>query len=391
MQINKNPDNELIAAYMMGNFDLFSHLIDEGENVNCLDTENNSLISVVIQNPKKLKNNKKFFNKLISNGVSLEQIGWEQGLLTMCAIHQKDTYYAKKLLKCNMNINSIGVCRIDSGVRDEILCIPFGPPLLDSVISGNLEHFDFFIENNPDLNIIDSQGNPILNYLFIRCHGVPSQKGREYIFEKLLDNKININHRDENGDDILGCLTNCDYGDAYDNLVKILLKKAKNINIDTLNKFGKTPLINSISALNELTETTKILIRNKANLDIFDISGKNALMKCLKHDNFKSFEFLVKKGANLLSINKNGDTVIHYIANETNKFFCDEHHKKYYNIILSKHPELMFQKNNSGLSPLDILKQKDLYKNDRKKFLDPFIKKIKTNGKIKPKDLSRGV
>ena len=104
--IQINQSKPLINAYEKGDIVKFNKLILKKENINCLNNQGESLIGMVIKNKNKLKNNKKFFDTLISNNVNLNPIENEPGLLSISIHYQDDIYYTKELLKNKINVNS---------------------------------------------------------------------------------------------------------------------------------------------------------------------------------------------------------------------------------------------------------------------------------------------
>ena len=382
VKINTNPDNELLNSYLRGDFNLFSVLVDEGQNINCLDEENNSLISIIIRNPDRKKDNKKFFNKLISAGVSLKQIGWEDDLLTTCVKYQNDLYYAKKLLKNEINIDATGITRekydedeyydapgySHCDMFENFLTFRHGPPIFEALKSKKIEYFDLFLKNKADVQILDHHGDSILHFLIKECYARYSHKNFEKIFKTLLDYNIDHNLRDESGCDVLNIMSKY----KMYHLFPAFFKKIKNIDVNTCDNHGRTPLIYSISSDDDLAMVTKSLIRKNANLDTFTLDGDNALTRSIKSNNFPTLKFLIENGANTMLVNMNGDTIMHTIAEYDNHIY-DETFNKYYNIILKNNPELLLQKNNLGVSPLDILEKRKMIFDSKKEFINKFL------------------
>ena len=378
-KINNNYVNPLFSSYMQNDFVSFSKHVKSGVNINCINEENYSLISLIIKNSLEIKDNKKFFDLLISSGVNLKQIGWEKDLLTTCVIHQKDTYYAKELLKNNININSSGVSGSYEGYADEeyeegwmfaedgVIKVKYGPPIFEALKEGNIEYFELFLKNKASLDVLDSYGGPILHFLINgSCDDIYDNATEKKIFETLLDHDVDIYNRDETGSDIIKLLI----GWQKKELFKSLFEKRKNINVNTRDKMGRTPLINSVSYGSGLLYT-KTLIKHGANLDLYDVENINALIMSISCEDMKLFKLLVKSGANVSSSDKLGNNVLHFIANLNSH----PHSKECCEIILNKNPNLLTEKNNAGKSALDIFKSSGIYKDGNQKFFDKFIKK----------------
>ena len=373
VKINRNSDNQLIDSYMRGDFNLFSQLIKDGENVNCLNHENNSLISLVVENSNKLKNNKKFFDLLISNGVSLKQIGWEKDLLSICVIHQNDLYYAKKLLKNKIDINAKGVCRKYNYNTDGYLSVRFGPPIFDSIRMGKQKYFNLFLENNADVGVIDNYGNTALHILINKSNGKYFEWDEKEIFEILLTRGADPNIRSNDDMDTLNSII----FNEKNHLFPILFRKSKDININSRDCVSRTPLMNSI--ISDMPKLTKRLIKKQANLDTYDFYENNALVYCIRSQKFDLFKLIIENGANIKSINRLGNNILHHIA-DLERFLLDDdsNNNEFSEVILNKHPELLMQKNIAQKTPLDMFKKHESYETRNKDFLKKFKNKIKS-------------
>ena len=383
-KIDTNPQNELLDCYMRGDYGLFSVLVDEGVNLNCLNESNFSLISIVIENPNNLKNNKKFFNKLISAGVSLEQVGWEEDLLTVCVKYQKDLYYAKKLIKNKININAIGASREYYNEYEEydeydepyecrgVVNFSYGPPIFEALKHKKIDYFDLFLKNKADVSMVNSIGDSILIFFINNCIDKYSNRNFNKIFRTLLDYKIDHNIRDDDGADVLNLMSA--YG--LDDLIRVYFKKIKNIDVNSRDNEGNTNLIQSISSDNYLSLCTKLLVENNANLDTYSLWGTNALIRCVRFGNTHTLRYLINNGINLTSIDEFGNNIIHYIAGRDD-YWDGTKYDKYYRIILTKQPELLLQENDSGITPIDMMKENDIYYGEKRKLINKFKKKAR--------------
>ena len=390
IKINKNPNNKLLSSYLRGDFAAFSQHIEDGENINCLNHERHSLISTVIRNSYNIENNKEFFDLLISKGVSLKQIGWEGDLLTVCVLYQNDIYYGKKLLENKIDKNSLGIVCYPEKEYGGCLKLQFGPPIFEAIKCMRMDYVKLLLENNVDMEMIDHQGKSILHsFVDANIHGEYKEDNKKVFAQKmlgvLLDNDADVTCRDDRGCDIVNLIALYDKG----HLLEVLFKKGKNINIDSRDEGGTTALMKSLLRSDEVSKSTKLLIKNKANLNIYNLQGKNALMRCVDFSNVKSFEYLIKSGADVLLVNKNKDTILHYICERAGSV-CDirepweashvyDNREKYCDAILRKHPELLTQKNSEGLTPIDVLKQSERYASGDECFLNKYKVKTKDN------------
>ena len=385
IKINKTPNNPLINAYMNGDIESFSKLIEEGENVNCLNEDNRSLISIVVKNSKKLKNNKDFFDKLISSGVALNRIGTGMDLLSTAVFNQNDIYYAKIMLKNNIEIDSFGRFYTKNFMGyDEIGT--YGPPIFEALEEGKLEYFNLFLKNNANVNCLDCTGNSILHHLVNNCCYNFTKKEMVRIFNILLEAGADHESRNSNGRQILHSIVK-----EHDNyLLTNLFKKVKDIDIDAKDNRGNTALM--LSSDFDNIEAMKFLIKKGANLDICNLDGFDVLSSCFYMHKIEAFKLMIDSGADVFSKYKNstGDSILHTIVFTDIASLQDNGHdfklKKYYTAVLSKHPELLRKKNNSMLSPIEILKKRGYLTKEKEKFLNKFESKIKS-----PKNKSMGV
>ena len=364
IEINKSPNNELINSYKNGDIDAFCQLIKDGENVNCLDRNGHSLISLVIENDSNLKINKKFFKALIDAGVSMEQIGLEQGLLTLSVSCQDDIYYAKTLLDNKININSTGVSHAWHDKANSHQVIKYGPPIFDSLMQGSMEHFNLFLGYNPDLEICDPTFSTLLNFYISGCLDNFSKEENIQILSTLIEKCEDINESDYSGNTPLMHMVFSN----DKNLYNILLKKIKKEDIDIKDEYGDTALMIAIKISNYAG--SEILIKNGANVNTYNLSNENPLTIAVSRDSVKIFKLLLENGANLLSVDKNGNNIMHFLIDGCKEYdtFIDgkesyETYKKYYKIILKEHPELLSMKNKKGQTPSDMIKDKEYFNN----------------------------
>ena len=399
MKINRQNNNPLIEAYQNADIKKFRELISNGENVNCLDEFKRSLISIVVTNCEKLKNNKDFFHALLDADVMLERIGVEKGLLTICIEEHSNTYYAKELLKNNINVNSMGkipyigmientmdYTEIEQQENEYTNYESYGPPVFDALLQNKMKFFDLMLEYNADVNVCDTHGLNILDLLLNVC----DLKRKEMIeaFERLLDYGVDIDVRNIDGSQIIHHIIN---NEKY-YLLDVLFEKSKDIDINSRDNKGITALM--YATANSNLKSMEFLIEKGANMDIYALDGENALSISINYLNdVRNFELLVKKGANLVLRDEKflGHSILHKIAAIDCQFPqnpTDEYRKKirktintYYKLVLEKHPELLDQKNNLGKTPVDILKRKKSYTHKKKKFLDGFQIKNKSKSK----------
>ena len=378
----KIPCSDLINSYYEGDIVKFRKLIAENENINCVNEYNKSLISVIVKDPFNWNNNKEFFDELISAGVSLAPIGWEAGLLSLATEHS-DTYYAKKLLENNVNVNSVGVYYRTSDYAPNItIDLPYGPPIFDALSLASIEYLNLYLDNNADVEVLDYFGRSAIHFIINHEHGAYEDKELlKEMFIALLDKGADVEYGNCDGSNVLNLII----FNKHNFLLNILFEKRNDLNINRKDGDGNTPLLNSLIYKNN--DAAKFLINQGANLDLYDTSGDNALIKCIINDDMDLFNLLLDNNASLTTTSNfsKGGNIMHFVTSNDNSEIND--YEKFYEIILKKHPELMLMKNNLGKTPIDILKSNKNYK-ERMEIFNKFNAKSIKNNKLNDKTSS---
>ena len=335
IKVDKSGNSELIKFYRAGNIEKFHESIKSGANINCLNRDGFSLISMILINSSKIDNNKKFFDLLMSNDVHLKPLGRESGVLSLAIRAQKDVYYVKKILEKNSNVDHVGV----SGHLSE----PYGPPIFDAISKGNCEIIELLLEYNASLDICDSYGEPVLNHLFKE-----NLKIAPKILKKMINYGANPNFKNFNGENALHYLSR--HG-VNKKLFEIICDKITNL--DEHDIWGDTPLMSSVISLN--ISALKILINKGANLNSLNGNGHSPLVLSVLYDCKDSFNCLVENKADFFCVDKNKNNILHHIVMRQcyKKEYCEQ--------ILKNNTELLNMKNKEGKTPLDLIKKDNLY------------------------------
>ena len=340
--IDQHANNQLIEAYKSRDIDKFCELIESGANVNCLNEDKKSLISIIITEDY-YNDSVKFFDKLIESNVYLGQIGIEKGLLSLSA-ELSDSYYLNKLLKTkNININSLGVYGTERK--------RYGPVIYEMMRKGEKKNVDLILQNNIDLGVSNEWGTPLLNFLITSCLKSFNSKEMKSLFKNLIDQGYDVNSRSINGMQILHCLVIYD----QNNLLEYLLNMNLNIDLNSRDKIGNTALL--YAAELGCNKSAKILIEKKANLNIINTDGESALLVSARYDNNKIFEMLMNSSSDLTIGNKNKNNVLHLMASNYSSRDNMRKFNKYFKIILKKHPSMLYDKNINGATPLNIIEE----------------------------------
>ena len=342
---NQNEINPLIESYEKGDFNLFCQHIENGENIDCISNPSGeSLICRVLRNNKNIKNYKEFFDKLISSGAIIKKNDKHYDALTLSIEYQNDPYYMEKLLKAGADIDFYGMYFFG----DENY-IEYDPPIFTTLRTTSIKKLELLLKYNPDVKISDRQGDPLLNCLM-----------------SFYDDSLNYDNYITKASSILvkaGAVID-ETGSDGSRPIHIWAKYSKNIEI--LNLFinnnvdinsrdieGNTPLLISLSAKNKTT--TKILIDKKANLNTQNFSGQTASMISIVQEDFQTLKRLLRSNCNVLLSDDEGKNIAHYLAEYIGENY-DRKIMKLFLKLLKDNPGLSIE-NNDGQTPTNILEE----------------------------------
>ena len=350
---NKNNleimENPLFHAYRNEMYNQFCKLLNDGKNINCINKEGETLISEIIKNEGNITNNKKYFNKLLSCGVSLERHGVGYDVVNLSIIKQDDIYYMKKLLENGACVNSFGM-HINYDRRHPY----YGPPIFESFWREDLRKINLLLKHNPQLNLSNCTATPILNYLFKYGTSSMGIHNTKKIIPILIEKGATVDERDYSGKEPIHYWAESQiYKNSFmDKILNLLLKN--NANINSRNERGNTPVM--LSAKIGRVSSVLSLISHGANLDIQNAKGKTAAMMIDPKNSYKILEILENNNANFSLCDKLKKNVTHYIAKKITGKKSIKNHKKYIEFI-KRHEKLAMQKNLDGETAMDIIKR----------------------------------
>ena len=336
---NNNKTQEelpLIHAYFAENINLFEKLIKEGENVNCLSIEGDSLISIVVGNPTIMdkSKNKKFFDLLLSNDVHLGCIGGELSPFKISIGYRHDPYFMEKIIERQYDVNC-GGGRVNEQdmLKDR--------PIFTCILKRDIEKTNSILCLNPHLQALNTDGETILNYLI-------KTKNYSYIkavIQSFIANGANPNQKNIEGEDSFH--TAATFLQDED-LIDILINKKTNLEQTDSNGF--TPLMCSIISNNPCC--TKILIKKGSLVNTQNIEGKTALMLSVVTKSNDIFDHLLKSNADFHIQDNDGNNVAHYIVNLDQPSNVFE-----FSSFIKKQKDLFLIKNNKGDTALSIFQK----------------------------------
>ena len=328
----------LMSAYLSRDFEKFCQLIDEGHNIHCIDTFGMPLINSVIENIDNIKNNKDFFNKLLSSGVLSKNHSNKFDPLTFSIIRQDDIYYMKKILESGANVNIIGKSIEDSDI------FSYGPPIFETLCKFDADKINLLLEYNPDLELCNADGQPILSFLFDIC--MHKDNFLCDFISILVKNGASLEDSDNTGDRPIH------YWAKRIGDVKVLDFFIKNnVDFNVRNYFGETPLLLCIR--NNHMDAAIALIKNGANLNVQNSEGQTAFMLAANCHELDLLNLMESK-CDISKLDNDGENFAHYLVRyllRSNYDNVDGSAK-----ILQKHRKFFSLKNHFGDSALDILK-----------------------------------
>ena len=363
VKVDTQENNPLIESYMNDDLDKFRQLIMDGANVNCLSNQGVSLMELVIRNEENSLN-KKFFDILIENNVSLYPIGVSPNLLFI-ALYYDRKFFFKKLLDLGINFE----------MRNNKLISHQDHIIFEIIRMGEYYFMDLILNEKLRIGITNHKGDTVLTN-FIKSSDIHFTKKQSVdIFRRLIDLGEDVNDRGNYGRVPLHYVVSY----RAHHFLDLLLEDGSGIELNNRDMEGYTAL--TYAVINENFIAIKKLIDKGVNLNILNGKNESALFFSIVHDKKRIFNYLVSKNAAVNDIDKDGNNILHkMISNEWNHGIMD---MKYYEKIINKHPELIFTKNKKGESPIDLLTinnsdhyiKKNIYKIieklDKSKLIEP--------------------
>ena len=349
-KINTEKDNHLVEAYVWEDLSGFKNLIKEGYNVNCLNNDGCSLISAVIENRHSIKNNKKFFDELISSNVYLGKIGKEDSLLYIAMLCCDDIYYLEKILENGVDVND----KITDDLKT-FFPIFYSLTLIDQDNKDNknvfkkFPKFEALLKHNPDLNIKNKIDQPLLIYMLLHTCDVSEFN---YIAPTLVEKGIDVGEVSELSQScfhILGYMNKQQESMSMKIALNFLLKNGLDINAGDCS--DRTPLM--IASLFHNVAAVQFYIENKADINMIDNIGQTALIKSGVYCNdLQVINTLIDAGADVSVVDKHGSNVALYVADRISQI---KEPMKNFMPFFEKHVDLLDVKNNKGICALDII------------------------------------
>ena len=353
---NDIEQNKLIKSCIQNNINEFKKLIKNGEDIDCQDTDGIYLVEIILKNELRnnVENKKEFFDELLSAGLNLQSKKYYP-LLSSLIKHGLDQEMMPELINNKININYFGVNKNTSQ--------KYEPPIFMAIKHNKKEIVDILLKNNVDIDVCNSNGEPILNYLLRLPTSLEILLNREEAAnyaKKLIDMDVDLNQRDYDGNQAIHHLAKFGYGIRYKDLYNDILNRG--ININAKNLYGDSPLHFATQFQNH--GAMDFLIKKGSELNMHNSNGSNPLYASAHNYDEYAFNMLLEAGAEINSINKYGNNIIHLlILNENTDGY-------FYNEILKINPKLVNLKNKKGQTPKDKLKMSLMGEKDKERILN---------------------
>ena len=333
--------NKLFLSYGNKDFDEFCRLIDAGADVNCFNQSGESLIGVVIQDPHSIDDNVKFFDKLMSSNVILEQTNNNYDPLTIAIRKQHDLHYMLKILDKTKQFNQIKNRQLPDS-QD-----PFGPPIFDAILTQDMSKINLLLEYDVDLKVCSWCEKPVLSYLLMLFSS--STEYVENLFPILLEKGAVVDESDTYGSKTIHYWARKIKSEKVFNL---LVEHGADINCRNI--YGNTPI--STACLENNSFAVSILIKNNVNLNVQNSQGFTPLLAALSEFSWKAADVLFESNCNILLCDNEGNNAAHHLFKNLEYQYAGSKNISEYMELFLKNPKLLSTKNNLGKTPLDILK-----------------------------------
>ena len=343
LQIDEGEISPLFTAYKSDDFNEFSRLIDAGAPVDCLNKYCEPLLNTVISDDYCLKNNKKYFDKLISSGCSIYPAGANLSPIEKSFLSVKnDFYYITKLLEQSTDINN---CKIWPE-HDGTYCIS-SPVLFSALETERYNIIDLVLKKYDNLKIYNSDDTPIVNFMLGET--IDNIELGEKYFPVFIEKGASIDEFDRYGNQPIHYWAK-NYGDYK--ILDIMIKNKVNINVR--DGKGRTALM--VACENYNLNSVNNLIKNNVNLDTQSRNGRTALMFSIICFDYEIVNLLLKSKCDKSICDKSGNNICHHFASS---FYRSKKETELCEKTFKKYPNLLSQKNNEGYTPLEILERTD--------------------------------
>ncbi|XP_071086322.1 ankyrin-3-like, partial [Haliotis cracherodii] len=170
-------------------------------------------------------------------------------------------------------------------------------PVMMAARAGYVELVDFLVKKGADMSLVNSGGDNILHQA---CRGGDI----ETVKTVLAQDKLDINSRSKNGETPVMMAARA----GYVELVDLLVKKGGDMSL--VNNSGDNILHQACRGGDEGT-VKRVLAQDKVDINSRDKRGWTPVVVAALARHGELVDFLVKKGADMSSVNNSGDNILH--------------------------------------------------------------------------------
>ena len=341
---------ELVNAYKNNDINKFRNLINDGSDINCRTISTGKTLVNFILQQEYSDQHYKFLNELLLAEKKFHKMDDLSSLLHYAISNAYNDLWIDALLKKDFSPNKFGSSKIGQ---------IYEPPIFYAIRKGKQFSIYKLLKTNIDLEVCNSHGEPILNYLIENRSVSLSRNDITNLISNLIEKGVDVNQRDFNGYQAIHCLPFIGYGLKHENLYDIILDN--NADINSLTTLGKTPL--AVAANKNNIGGLKLLIDKGACLNSTKIMNQSPIFISIARDCSICVDLLISAGYDLSMVDYNGNNILHTMIFEK---INDEY---YYDKIIEKNPNLLDMKNKEMNTPVDLMKYSNIKKIDFSKYI----------------------
>lgn len=327
--------------------DLVKFLIKKGVNINHINYRGDTCLHAVVE--RGLKNITKY---LIKHGANFKHRNEQGETPLFTAVRWGNSGIVKLLIKAGADVNS-------RNIR--------GVTALFYLMHDNVEIVEYFVENKINMNTVDHNGDTFLHYA--------ARSGFSQIFKYLLKKGSDINVKNVEGFTPLFYLAANNFKDLIESIDK------KKIDFNCKNYRGETILFSIFKNGFGNIDIVNLLIKKGFDINEVDIDGNNLLFHSVTDESqTDNLKYLVEKGLDVNHINYRGSTPLHHACKHGIVFslkYLIENGAKIDAKDLYGNTPLLIATENIRPEIIDILLLSDadftIKNNENRKFID-FIK-----------------
>ena len=276
----KNGDTILTSAVRRMDFELVSHLLRNGVNVNTKNEDGNSALHLLFRKQTSME----MFKLLLSFGADINALNNRFESPLLCAIDCEEEKIISLLLELDCVVNTEA---------------PLGEsPLSLAVIKGQHKLTEALLQCDADVNQKCGRDEHTALHAAVHCCFLNG------IAQLLVQHGADLEAKDRLGETpLFKAATN-------NNLAEFFLKCGSAAN--TKNKFGETPLMKALEQ--SAVSIVRTLLEHGASINAADQHQIYPLLHCVRPIDVEICELLLEYGCDVNITDDNGETALHQLA-----------------------------------------------------------------------------